>query len=83
MNAYKGTIQFMSFEAGFYGIVTDNNLKFLPVNLKNEYKQDGAVITFTGKLLKDIKTIEQWGSPFEIKDIQIIKPGNIALRSHL
>jgi len=65
----------MSFEGGFYGIVTDNNLKLFPTNLHSKYKQNGAVISFSGKELKDIKTIQQWGVPFEIDDIHLIKPG--------
>jgi len=72
---YKGTIKLMAFEGGFYGIVTDNNLKLLPVNLDAQYKQNGAVISFTGKEIKDIKTTQQWGVPFEINDIHLIKSG--------
>jgi len=73
---YKGTIKLMAFEGGFYGIVTDNNLKLLPVNLDAQYKQNGAVISFTGKVLKKINTIQQWGTAFEISDIHLIKAGS-------
>ena len=66
----------MAFEGGFYGIVTENNLKLLPVNLNAQLKQNGAVISFAGKALKDINTIQQWGTPFEISDIHLIKAGS-------
>lgn len=66
---YKGTIKFMSFEGGFYGIVTDNNLKFLPTNLTEKYRQNGAIVEFSGDEIKDIITFQQWGIPFEINEI--------------
>lgn len=72
---YKGTIKFMSFEGGFYGIVTDNNLKFLPTNLTEKYRQNGAIVEFSGDEIKDIITFQQWGIPFEINEISLIKPG--------
>jgi len=80
---YKGTIKFMAFEGGFYGIVTDNNLKLLPVNLDTQYKQNGAVISFTGKLLKNINTIQQWGTAFEVNDIHLIKAGSTTNTSEI
>jgi len=73
---YTGTIIHMAFEGGFYGIVTDNNLKFLPNNLAAQYQQNGAIIEFTGKVITDTYTIEQWGTPFNIGEINLIKPGN-------
>lgn len=71
---FNGTIQFNQQEGGFYGIVTSDGKKILPVNLAKEYYQDGAIIQFSGEY-KDVMTIQQWGKPFTIKEIKIIKPG--------
>lgn len=72
---YKGTIKFIELEGGFYGIVTDNNLNLLPSNLTEKYRQSGAIVEFSGKEIKDIKTTQQWGTPFQINDIYLIRPG--------
>ena len=72
----QGTIKYLPMEGGFYGIIAKDGKKLLPMNLKAEYKQDGAVIKFSGKPIKDIVTIQQWGTPFKVSEIVIIKPGS-------
>ncbi|SFD04404.1 hypothetical protein [Pseudoalteromonas denitrificans] len=71
---YTGEIKYMPFEGGFYGIITESNLKLLPIKLLSQYKQDGAIVAFSGRYIKDIKTIQQWGSPFLIEEIKLLSP---------
>lgn len=70
-----GTVQFLNLEGGFYGIVTKDGKKLLPLNLQKNYQQVGAVIKFTGKAEPELRTIQQWGTPFRIKDVEIITAG--------
>jgi len=72
---YKGTIRFLNLEGGFYGIVTQEGQKLLPVNLPKEYRQAGALVEISGVFLKETVTIQQWGSPFRIDEIKLIKAG--------
>jgi hypothetical protein len=71
----RGRVQFLNLEGGFYGIITDSGKKLLPMNMAKEFAQNGAIIRVKGKV-KDVMTIQQWGTPFMITDIELIKPGN-------
>lgn len=73
--AYRGTVKYFNLEGGFFGIVTDKGEKFLPQGLALEYQQDGAVIEFSGEIIKGMMTIQQWGTPFTISELKLIKPG--------
>ncbi len=66
-----GTIRYIKLEGGFYGIITEKGEKYLPINLKEEFKEDGLRVWFKGKLRK-VLTIQMWGKPIEILEIQKI-----------
>ena len=76
---YRGTIRFMNLEGGFYGIVTDKGKKLLPQGLEKKYFVDGTVINFSGKYEKGMMTIQQWGTPFRIDEVQLISLGKNSL----
>lgn len=69
------TIKYMDFEGGFFGIVTDKGEKLLPMNLSKDFRQVGAKIRVKGKLVNDMVTTQQWGQPFRIAEIKLIKAG--------
>ncbi len=71
----QGRVQFLNLEGGFYGIITDSGNKILPLNLAKEFAQNGAVVRIKGKV-KNVLTIQQWGTPFTITEIELITPGN-------
>lgn len=73
---YKGTLTYFNLEGGFYGFIGDNGEKFLPLNLDNKYKQDGAIIKFYGHSVTDVMTMQMWGTPFQVKDVELIKAGS-------
>ena len=70
-----GTVKYMDMEGGFYGIVTDDGRRLLTMGLPTEYRQHGAKVKVQGKLLKDVMTIQQWGTPFKISAIELLAPG--------
>jgi hypothetical protein len=45
------------------------------MNMAKEFAQNGAIVRVKGKV-KDVMTIQQWGTPFTITDIELIKSGN-------
>ena len=71
----RGRVQFLNLEGGFYGIITDSGQKILPLNMTKEFAQNGAIVRIKGKA-KNIMTIQQWGTPFVITEIELIKPGS-------
>lgn len=72
----KGTIKFMEFEGGFFGIITDNAEHYLPLGLDKQFHQDGAIIEFSAEIKHDIVTMHQWGKAIKINKIKLIKAGN-------
>jgi len=71
----KATVKYMQLEGGFYGLITENGQKLLPMGLPKAFQQDGAVVNVLGKVKKDVMTFQQWGTPFEITEIKLIKAG--------
>ena len=65
----SGTVNYVDLEGGFYGIVADDGARYLPQNLPAEFAEDGLGVTFTAKVLEDVATIQQWGTPIEIIEI--------------
>ena len=74
-NWQRGRVQFLNLEGGFYGIITDSGRKILPMNMAKEFAQNGAIVRIKGKV-KNVLTIQQWGTPFTITEIELITPGN-------
>jgi len=75
MISTQGTIRYFYLEGGFYGIVTQQGQKLLPLNLTKAYQQDGAVVNVKGELQQGMMTIQQWGTPFKISHIEIVTLG--------
>ncbi|MEM8485185.1 MAG: hypothetical protein AAF564_06525 [Bacteroidota bacterium] len=69
-NGIHATVRFIELEGGFYGIESDAGDSYLPINLAEEYKEDGLRIVFTMKSRPDIMTTKMWGKTIEITEIQ-------------
>jgi hypothetical protein len=65
-----GTIVYLSFEGGFYGIVGDDGKHYDPLNLSQEFKVSGLRVYFEAKILHDVLTYHMWGTPVSILEIQ-------------
>jgi hypothetical protein len=65
-----GTIRYLDFEGGFYGIVADNGEKYDPVNLPRAYRKDGLRVKFHVKEKKGMAGIHMWGKIVEILSIE-------------
>jgi inhibitor of cysteine peptidase len=65
-----GTIQYNDFEGGFYGIVSDNNEYYDPINLPKEFEEDGIRVEYSIKILENQTSIHMWGEVVEIIEIQ-------------
>lgn len=65
----KGKIIFFNLEGGFYGIIADNGFQYIPLNLKEEFKQDNLKVYFRGVIPFDVVTTYNWGEPIQLEDI--------------
>jgi hypothetical protein len=74
---FIATVKHFDFEGGFYGLLAADGHKWLPLNLKQDYKNAGDQLEVTGYEEKDMMTIQQWGKPFTITKVKLIKKGTI------
>jgi len=65
-----GTIVFLSFEGGFYGIKGDDGKHYDPTNLAQEFQKDGLRVRFEAKQLPGMASYHQWGTIVELVTIQ-------------
>lgn len=72
----EGTLTFLNFEGGFFGIITNQGTKLLPMNLTKKFHQHKAKIRFKGEIQQGLLTIQQWGTPFKISAIELIAVGD-------
>jgi hypothetical protein len=64
-----GTVRFMGFEGGFYGIVGDDGRYYDPINMPKAFMVDGLRIRFTANIT-DINTFHMWGITVELISIE-------------
>ncbi|BBL66991.1 putative hemolysin [Methanoculleus chikugoensis] len=69
----NATVTYIDLEGGFYGLVTDDGRNYLPGNLPAEYRQDGLSVQFSADVQDDAAGIQMWGTPVEIRSIEVIE----------
>jgi hypothetical protein len=57
----KGTVKYLSFEGGFYGIVGDDSKQYGPLNLSPEFRVDSLLIRFTALVTDRVVSFRMWG----------------------
>jgi hypothetical protein len=65
----KGTVRYLSFEGGFYGIVGDDGNNYDPINIPHEFKVDGLRVQFTANLT-DYVSFHMWGYVVKLFSIE-------------
>lgn len=61
----KGRVKYLDFEGGFWGIVDQSGKEWLPINMPEQLKVDGANVEITASQ-SDVMTMYSWGVPIEI-----------------
>jgi hypothetical protein len=74
---HKVTVTYFDIEGGFYGLLSTNGEKLLPLNLSKKYQVDGTVLKVKGNIIKDMMTTQQWGVVFEIEKTEFIRHSKI------
>jgi hypothetical protein len=65
-----GTVVFLSFEGGFYGIKGDDGRNYDPINISQEFRADGMRVRFAAKELPGRASVHMWGTIVELLTIQ-------------
>ena len=66
----SGTVVYLSFEGGFYGIKGDDGKNYDPTNLPEEFRKDGLRVQFEAKQLKNQVSFHVWGNIVELVHIR-------------
>jgi hypothetical protein len=61
-----GTVKFLDFEGGFYGIVSDDGRHYDPMNLDRLFRVDGLRVQFAVKVIQDRFNVHMWGTVVSI-----------------
>lgn len=67
--AITGTVTYIDLEGGFYGIIADDGARYLPLDLPEEFEEDGLAVSAEVVVNDDVATIQMWGTPVEIMAI--------------
>ena len=65
-----GTIRFLGFEGGFYGIIADDSTRYDPGGLDEAFQEDGLRVRFELTPRRDMMTTRQWGTPADLHSIE-------------
>jgi hypothetical protein len=68
--SFVGEVRWIPLEGGFFGLVAEDGRRFFPLNLPQEFKKEGLKIKVKGNIKKGIATVQMWGAPFEIHEIE-------------
>ena len=69
--SFMAEVKWISLEGGFFGLVAEDGRKFFPLNLPEEFKKEGLKTRVKGNIKKDGATVQMWGAPFEIREIEV------------
>lgn len=74
-----GRVTFVDLEGGFYGIIGDDGTDYYPLQMDEQYKNDGLRVAFEYEPVKDTATIQMWGSPVNLTFIEEIPTFNMSV----
>ncbi|HZV43714.1 MAG TPA: hypothetical protein VFF90_04525 [Saprospiraceae bacterium] len=66
-----GKVVLLPFEGGAYGIEDDHGKKYLPINMPNQLKKDGARVTCSVRK-EDVESMIMWGEPVYITSFETL-----------
>jgi hypothetical protein len=66
----KGVVQFVQVEGGCWKIAGDDGVDYEPINLSEEFREEGLAVQFTGQLRKDLASTCMVGQIIEIVSIR-------------
>ncbi|MBC8015221.1 MAG: hypothetical protein H7X79_05695 [Sporomusaceae bacterium] len=64
-----GHVYYSTIEGGFYGIISDDGIKYQPINLPRKFKKEGLSLKFDAKLRDKAISFFQWGTIIEMSNV--------------
>jgi len=69
-----GTIKFLNFEGGFYGIIGDDGEHYDPINLGEEFRVNGLRVHFKVRIEEEMVSFHMWGIIVTVISIEEVEP---------
>lgn len=67
----KGKVIKVNLEGGFWGIVDDAGQEWLPINMPEQLKVDGAAVEISAQEV-DVMSMFNWGTAIEIRSFHTL-----------
>ncbi|MBC7217078.1 MAG: hypothetical protein H5U36_02670 [Candidatus Caldatribacterium sp.] len=64
-----GTVTYVPLEGGFFGIVADNGKRYEPVNLPEDFREDGLRVAFVAEPFEGMSS-HMWGELIRLVRIE-------------
>ncbi len=68
---FRGTIIYVSVE-GFYGILSDTEERYDPINLPSEFQEEGLRVYVIARRIHNAASTHMWGELIEIRSIRLL-----------
>lgn len=65
-----GTVIFIPMEGGFYGLITDDETRYDPINLPERFQKHGMRVRFKVAEKEELASIHMWGTIAELIEIE-------------
>jgi hypothetical protein len=72
---FTGTVVYLPFEGGFYGLVADDGSRYDPGDLPQPLRKDGLPVRVTARRLERMVGFHMWGARIEVVEIQPLEKG--------
>lgn len=70
---FQATVRYIDLEGGFWGFISADGSRYLPVKLEEKYRKDGLNVSVKARILKDTADFRMWGSQVKILEIKATK----------
>lgn len=72
MISIRGKAVYISLEMGFWGIQTPSGKKYLPINMPEQLKENGAEVACRVVEVDDMVSSQMWGVPVKVISFETI-----------
>ena len=66
-----GTASYQNIGIGFWGIIADDGQSYLPINMPEQLKREGAKVRCRASI-SNVETMHMWGTPINITSFKTI-----------